>query len=72
MLFVKSKDFLLIIEFDDLILLQMINDIFCLDVVYKKFVSFYQNCFIFRRDVYVVLKKEILQKQGYLEKVIYI
>lgn len=59
MSFVKSKDFLSITEFDDLILLQTINDIFCLDVVHKKFVSFHQNRFIFRRDAYVVLKKEI-------------
>lgn len=41
MSFVKSKDFLSITEFDDLILLQTINDIFCLDVVHKEFVSFH-------------------------------
>lgn len=41
MSFVKSKDFLSITEFNDLILLQTINDIFCLDVVHKEFVSFH-------------------------------
>ena len=42
----ESKYLLSIAEFDDLVLLQAIYDVLCLDVVHEEFISLHQHCFI--------------------------